>query len=76
MPFSLPMLIPMIIGVVGGVTCSRLYRKYRQTAADRQAKALIQLRQERLEAHRASFNQYLATGEVMSVSNDDEILRA
>ncbi len=76
MPFSLPMLIPLILGVVAGVTCGRLYTKIRQRAADRQAEALVQLREARLEERRAALRQSRETGELAYDGGDDETIRA
>jgi hypothetical protein len=51
MTFSLPMLIPMIIGVFGGVLSRRVYLLLRKTIANRQEKLLIQQRELSREAY-------------------------
>lgn len=75
MSLSIPMLIPMIVGVLIGVSCRRLYVKIRERAVDQQSKALFQMRQQRLQEHRASLRQNMRAVDAEFVDDHSEMLR-
>lgn len=76
MVFSLPMLIPIFLGVVGGVLCHRLYETTRQRIANRRAIALLQLSEEPMEDYLDSLGQHTRIGETAYPYNNDEPIRA
>ena len=69
------MLIPMIVGVLIGVSCRRLYVKIRERAADQQSKCLLQMREQRLQERHAFLGQNMATIDAEFVDNGSETLR-
>lgn len=75
MSFSIPMLIPVIVGVVIGVSCRRLYTKIRERSADQQARSLFQMRQQRIQERRALLRDDVRIVGAVDVDSRDEILR-
>jgi len=76
MPFTLPMLIPIFVGVVFGVTAQYLFVYIRQTLAARQAQKMRQLQEERIEKHRAALSQYKSIAQTSFSESNDDIIRA
>ena len=75
MHFSLVMMIPMTIGAVGGVLARRLFLYMMQLNADRQAKVLIEARNERINNQRKARSLYTMNDEFSYSDHHEEVLR-
>ncbi len=75
MSFSLPMLIPMIIGVVSGVAGRRLFVYVEQMLTQRSAQSRQEQHQQRLTERHEARTPMMAAIELAYITNNDDPLR-